>query len=668
MALGSFTKAFARDNDFSRGAQLKQALEEDIEVVATADEFATGSIIESLEQLLILTPAQLNKYQKTPEFSAEGLARLRKFSLSLRSLRRNLNGSITEAIIEASEFLSLDTEVLVRDGWQNGRRNIDRFLDEAARFQKNGGSLFNFLQWLKIAQDAEGGLKPAEVDVRSDAVQILTIHAAKGAEWDYVAIPGLAEKNFPNIGKKSDNWITNAGSIPVSMRGDYQQLPAINFDNFSTNKNLKDGIESFSDQWKSRKAMEEMRLAYVAITRAKQGLICTTSHFRTGENAVAPSRLFQLFANALEGIPGGKVIADELIPDGINPMKENPITAYWPSQSKEVSKLREVASVVEISEPFTKNEVEQIIKSSADEEKVSLLLGSIPGGKVIADELIPDGINPMKENPITAYWPSQSKEVTKLREVASVVEVSEPFTKNEVEQIIKSSADEEKVSLLTDLGMIINEIGSKSSKQNIVLPTRLSVSTLLYLANDPQELALRLRRPMPNHIDKYARRGTEFHLWLENHFKHPSLISMDDLFNNDLSSDLMQDAPLDKLQNAWLGSEWANREPVAVEVGFETMIDTTLIRGRIDAVYQTTADHYEVVDWKTGKVKSGQDLQTAAIQLAMYRLAYSKLKSVPIENISAAFHYVIDNETVRPADILNESELIGLVSKIPIQI
>jgi DNA helicase-2/ATP-dependent DNA helicase PcrA len=593
MALGSFTKAFARDNDFSRGAQLKQALEEDIEVVATADEFATGSIIESLEQLLILTPAQLNKYQKTPEFSAEGLARLRKFSLSLRSLRRNLNGSITEAIIEASEFLSLDTEVLVRDGWQNGRRNIDRFLDEAARFQKNGGSLFNFLQWLKIAQDAEGGLKPAEVDVRSDAVQILTIHAAKGAEWDYVAIPGLAEKNFPNIGKKSDNWITNAGSIPVSMRGDYQQLPAINFDNFSTNKNLKDGIESFSDQWKSRKAMEEMRLAYVAITRAKQGLICTTSHFRTGENAVAPSRLFQLFANALEGIPGGKVIADELIPDGINPMKENPITAYWPSQSKEV---------------------------------------------------------------------------TKLREVASVVEVSEPFTKNEVEQIIKSSADEEKVSLLTDLGMIINEIGSKSSKQNIVLPTRLSVSTLLYLANDPQELALRLRRPMPNHIDKYARRGTEFHLWLENHFKHPSLISMDDLFNNDLSSDLMQDAPLDKLQNAWLGSEWANREPVAVEVGFETMIDTTLIRGRIDAVYQTTADHYEVVDWKTGKVKSGQDLQTAAIQLAMYRLAYSKLKSVPIENISAAFHYVIDNETVRPADILNESELIGLVSKIPIQI
>jgi DNA helicase-2/ATP-dependent DNA helicase PcrA len=593
MALGSFTKAFARENEYSRGTQLKQALEEDIAVITTADEFAAGSIIESLEQLLTLTEVELKDYRATPAFTDEGLARLRKFALSLRSLRRNLNGSITEAIIEVCEFLSLDTEVLVRDGWQNGRKNIDRFLDEAARFQKNGGSLFNFLQWLKIAEEAEGGLKPAEVDVRSDAVQILTIHAAKGAEWDYVAIPGLAERSFPNSGKKSDNWITNAGSIPVSMRGDYQQLPAINFDNFTSNKSLKAGIENFSEQWKSRKMVEEMRLAYVAITRAKQALICTTSHFRTGENVVKPSRLFQLFAAAVVNIPGGKLIVQDEIPDGINPMKENPTTAHWPRQLNEVSTVQKVAAAVESSQPFTKAEVEQMISSLQDEERIGLL---------------------------------------------------------------------------NDLMMIITELKTKDNQQDIVLPTRLSVSTLLYLADDPQELALRLRRPMPNHIDKYARRGTEFHLWLENHFKQPSLISMDDLFNQGLMTQSDEDAPLDQLQKAWLASKWADRQPVAVEVGFETMIDTTLIRGRIDAVYQISDQQYEVVDWKTGKVKSGEDLASAAIQLAMYRLAYAKLKNIPIENISAAFHYVIDNQTVRPADILGERELIELVSKIPIQI
>lgn len=203
----------------------------------------------------------------------------------------------------------------------------------------------------------------------------------------------------------------------------------------------------------------------------------------------------------------------------------------------------------------------------------------------------------------------------------------------------------------------------------ITLPSRLSVSTLLYLAKDPQELALRLRRPMPNHIDKYARRGTDFHLWLENHFKHPSLISMDDLFNqgSTMVTEELADAPFDKLKSAWLASQWANKQPVGVEVGFETMIEGTLIRGRIDAVYQN-GDQYEVVDWKTGKVKDGDDLAYAAIQLAMYRLAYSKLKNVPIEKISAAFHYVADNQTIRPADILDEQALITLISKVPIEI
>ena len=595
MALGIFTKNFARSNDYSRGKELKQALEQNIEVSSTANEFASGSIIESLELLLTLKQSEFTKYQGIPGFSEEGLARLRKFALSLRSLRRNLSGSITEAIIEVEQFLSLDTEVLVRDGWQSGRKNLDRFLDEAARFEKNGGTLLGFLQWLKIAEDTEGGLKPAEVDVRSDAVQILTIHSAKGAEWDYVAIPGLAEKTFPSVGKKSDNWVKNAGSIPVSMRGDYEQLPSINFESFSTNKNLKDGLERFDDEWKARKSMEEMRLAYVAITRAKKGLICTTSHFRNGEKIVDPSSLFNTFASALTKIKGGSVLSDSPIPEGRNPIKENPTTGIWPTRSSRVDKLQEISLGVDSAIPFTPDEVKSLIKDVA--------------------------------------------------------------------------VDSEKVSLLSDMQAILSEIADRNEKVMITLPGRLSVSTLLYLAKDPQGLALRLRRPMPNHIDKYARRGTDFHLWLENHFKHPCLISMDDLFNQSSSeiTEEFADAPFDKLKNSWLASEWANKQPVGVEVGFETMIDNTLIRGRIDAVYQS-GDQFEVVDWKTGKVKDGDDLTNAAIQLAMYRLAYSKLKNVPIEKISAAFHYVADNQTVRPADILDEQALINLISKIPIQI
>ncbi|MSY16023.1 MAG: ATP-dependent helicase, partial [Actinobacteria bacterium] len=172
--------------------------------------------------------------------------------------------------------------------------------------------------------------------------------------------------------------------------------------------------------------------------------------------------------------------------------------------------------------------------------------------------------------------------------------------------------------------------------------------------------------PMPNHTDKYARRGTQFHLWLENQFKHASLISMDEIFNNSANDDQAElDAPLQDLQQAWLQSDWARKQPIGVEVGFETVIAGTVVRGRIDAVYELAPGKFEVVDWKTGKVKSGDDLSVAALQLAMYRMAFAKLNNIDVANVSAAFHYVAQNETVRPADIMSEAALTEIISTIP---
>lgn len=290
----------------------------------------------------------------------------------------------------------------------------------------------------------------------------------------------------------------------------------------------------------------------------------------------------------------------------------------------------------------------------------------ISGGIILNDVTAPVGKNPLKENPITGKWPKQSSQVEKIRKIADLTAKAKEL---DIETELAREKSKERVSILQDMQSIINESKNRKDYLTVTLPNRLSVSTLLYLAKDPQELAVKIRRPMPNHIDKYARRGTEFHQWLESYFKHPALISMDEIFNQALSkTEKEQDEPLDKLQSAWLASDWASKNPIDIEVGFETMIDKTLVRGRIDAVYQIGVNQYEVVDWKTGKVKDGSDLENAAIQLAMYRLAYSKLKSVPVANVSAVFHYVSSNETVRPVDILEEADLRALISTIPIEI
>ena len=160
---------------------------------------------------------------------------------------------------------------------------------------------------------------------------------------------------------------------------------------------------------------------------------------------------------------------------------------------------------------------------------------------------------------------------------------------------------------------------------------------------------------MPRAQDEYSRRGTAFHLWIERHFTAATLFDDDDL---DFLDPLEPDQTLEGLKEKWLESDWAARTPFAVEVPFETVIGPVLVRGRIDAVYEIDG-RYEVIDWKTGSTKLGP---SSAVQLAVYRLAWAKLKGIDPAQVSAAFHYVPSGQTDRSADLLTEKELIDLLS------
>ena len=67
-----------------------------------------------------------------------------------------------------------------------------------------------------------------------------------------------------------------------------------------------------------------------------------------------------------------------------------------------------------------------------------------------------------------------------------------------------------------------------------------------------------------------------------------------------------------------------------------------VIKGRIDAVFKN-GDRYDVIDWKTGSAAS-----IDPYQIALYRLAWSKLRGVPIADIDAGFVLVATGEIIRP--------------------
>jgi len=67
------------------------------------------------------------------------------------------------------------------------------------------------------------------------------------------------------------------------------------------------------------------------------------------------------------------------------------------------------------------------------------------------------------------------------------------------------------------------------------------------------------------------------------------------------------------------------------------------------------------VDWKTGKApKSAADLEAKQLQLALYRLAYSRWKGVELALIDAVFYYVADDAVIEPERIFDEAELVAL--------
>ena len=206
----------------------------------------------------------------------------------------------------------------------------------------------------------------------------------------------------------------------------------------------------------------------------------------------------------------------------------------------------------------------------------------------------------------------------------------------------------------------------------VQLPVRLSVSSLVSLARDPAELARQVRRPMPRPPARQARKGTAFHQWLEQRYGQQRLIDDADLFElGEPDADESAAGPpgedLSQLRARFERSEWADRWPQAVEVPFETLVGDRLVRGRIDAVFADAPEGgYDVVDWKTGRPPaSDAERHAVSVQLAAYRLAWAALAGVPVSQVRAAFHYVTNGVTVRPADLLDEAGLTALIEQVP---
>jgi len=614
----------------------------------------TGSLVEALDDLGDETG-----------YSSVGYARLRALADEMRLLREHVSRPLADLIAEVERALSLDIEVAARPGGDlsAARADLDAFTDVAATFagDQPEPTLGAFLAYLAAAQQEEFGLETGRVG-ESDSVKLLTVHAAKGLQWPAVFVPGLAAGDrssvFPARPRVSTRWTDNARLIPFPLRGDAADLPELTALD-------ADALDAFTTACGTRDLAEERRLAYVAATRAAFWLGCSGYWWGDATAPLGPSVFLAEVRRACEASEVGPVAewADPPAEDAENPLLAEVDEAEWPvtPAGRSYAAVREAAALVEAAtntntKPDTNTNTEPDTNTNT---KPDTNTNTEPDTNTNTE---PDTNTNTEPDTNTNTEPDTNTNTN-----------TKPDTNTNAEPDSDGLSPEERELIEAwdlDAGLLLAERGRQRERGDgqvpVLLPARLSVSALVMLARDPDELARQVRRPMPRPPARAARRGTAFHLWLEERFGQQRLIDDDDLF---AEPEQEPDENLMELKARFEAGEWGGRWPRDVEVPFDTLIGGRQVRGRIDAVFADADGGFDVVDWKTGQPpRTATERDAVAVQLAAYRLAWSALAHVPLEKVRAAFYYVGHDRTVRPADLLDEAGLTALVNRVPLAV
>jgi len=311
--------SWLRDRDYAQQPlddELRQAMRDSV-----ADNEG-GSIVEALDFIAHSRPG----HDALKNFSEVGLERLRDAGALFARLRARAGLELVDFVTLVEQELMLDIEVAANDRLPLGNGNLEAFFDALGGYLSSDdrASLGGFLGWLTVAEWRDS-LGPRPEDPEPGTVQILTIHGSKGLEWDIVAVPRLVEGELPGAAKDGYNGWLSLGALPYEFRGDADELPMLRWRGIETQKEFDDNRKRFKLDLETRHRLEERRLAYVAVTRARHSLLLSGSFWSKQSKPRTPSEfLLDLEASGvITELPVESEHED-------NPLGSEPEYLQWP--------------------------------------------------------------------------------------------------------------------------------------------------------------------------------------------------------------------------------------------------------------------------------------------------------------------------------------------------
>jgi ATP-dependent exoDNAse (exonuclease V) beta subunit len=178
------------------------------------------------------------------------------FAKEKASLKKLPLFELTETLIEIFKLSEQQGELAYLQAFQNLVLNF---------YSRERNDLGAFLEWWAMNSHKQSIQVSGEVD----AVQILTIHKSKGLQFKYVIIPFCVWNLDHDPFRSPTLWVTSnsqpfneAGFLPVKYSGTLDKT-------------------CFSDYYKAertRSALDNLNLLYVALTRAEKGMVVLAPH------------------------------------------------------------------------------------------------------------------------------------------------------------------------------------------------------------------------------------------------------------------------------------------------------------------------------------------------------------------------------------------------------